>query len=180
MIAAKTSSVPWYRIRKNCKDRLQSRNDTHGPAFKIRNDPSITAIRSRSEKGFARRTTLVLQRGVRRDVIGMVGPRPLSKRDVSKFDNASLMRRFRRKTRPHLPMAGERAQQHHVFILDQAGPHVTSIPGPFRWISRYSSRRFPRFYAGRVLHEYPGSRNPSSSPRCCAPHMALEEAIPLA
>lgn len=87
-----------YKFRTMTRDAeqvqsgLENRNEMNGPVFKIRNDPRITRIGK-----ILRRTSLdELPQlwNVLCGTMSLVGPRPLPVRDVSRFTDAWLMRRF--------------------------------------------------------------------------------------
>jgi exopolysaccharide biosynthesis polyprenyl glycosylphosphotransferase len=89
---------PMYKFRtmvvnaESLQAGLESQNEAAGPVFKIHNDPRITPLGR-----ILRKTSLdELPQffNVLRGEMSLVGPRPLPRRDVSRFEVASLMRRF--------------------------------------------------------------------------------------
>jgi exopolysaccharide biosynthesis polyprenyl glycosylphosphotransferase len=87
-----------YKVRSMVADapqlmaQLEERNEAVGPIFKIRKDPRITPL------GQILRTTSIDELPQLWNVLignmSLVGPRPMSIRDVSRFSQATLMRRF--------------------------------------------------------------------------------------
>ena len=87
-----------YKLRTMVVDaearqlELEARNEAAGPIFKIRDDPRITPVGR-----FLRRTSideLPQLWNVLRGDMSLVGPRPLPVRDVQRFTEGALMRRF--------------------------------------------------------------------------------------
>jgi exopolysaccharide biosynthesis polyprenyl glycosylphosphotransferase len=87
-----------YKLRTMVEDAdalqgsLENRNEASGPVFKIKDDPRITPVGR-----FLRRTSIdeIPQLvNVLRGEMSLVGPRPLPLRDVDRFTEAALVRRF--------------------------------------------------------------------------------------
>jgi exopolysaccharide biosynthesis polyprenyl glycosylphosphotransferase len=87
-----------YKFRSMVEDaekkqsQVEHLNETDGPAFKIKNDPRVTRVGT-----FMRKLSIDELPQLFNVLIGnmsLVGPRPLPIRDVSRFSEAWLMRRF--------------------------------------------------------------------------------------
>ena len=89
---------PMYKFRTMVTDAeklqaaLEHQNEAQGPVFKLKLDPRITPVGS-----FLRKTSideLPQLINVLRGEMSLVGPRPLPHRDVSRFEESWLLRRF--------------------------------------------------------------------------------------
>lgn len=89
---------PMFKFRTMCQDSekmlaaLEHLNEAEGPIFKIANDPRVTKVGR-----FLRRSSLdELPQlfNVLRGEMSLVGPRPMSERDVNLFDQGIQRKRF--------------------------------------------------------------------------------------
>jgi exopolysaccharide biosynthesis polyprenyl glycosylphosphotransferase len=87
-----------YKLRTMVADAeaqqtgLEERNEAYGPVFKMRDDPRVTSVgRLLRRLSIDELPQLV---NVIRGEMSLVGPRPLPLRDVSRFSEPALMRRF--------------------------------------------------------------------------------------
>jgi exopolysaccharide biosynthesis polyprenyl glycosylphosphotransferase len=89
---------PMYKFRTMVRDaeqrlsELEKLNEASGPIFKIRKDPRLTSIGA-----ILRKTSIDELPQLFNVLVGhmsLVGPRPMSVRDVGRFSEATLMRRF--------------------------------------------------------------------------------------
>lgn len=89
---------PMFKFRTMVVDaeqrqaQLEAKNEAQGPVFKLKADPRVTSIGA-----ILRRTSideLPQLFNVLRGEMSLVGPRPLPLRDVSRFEEVWLLRRF--------------------------------------------------------------------------------------
>jgi len=74
------------------QELLESFNEASGPVFKIREDPRLTPVGKILRRLSIDEMAQLLN--VLRGEMSLVGPRPLPIRDVSRFSEPALMRRF--------------------------------------------------------------------------------------
>ena len=87
-----------YKLRTMVADAdalqagLEERNEATGPVFKIRDDPRLTRVGRWLRRSSLDEMPQLIN--VLRGEMSLVGPRPLPVRDVHRFTEAALMRRF--------------------------------------------------------------------------------------